>query len=89
MPKENEIIDPLKIERSTVTKLVITGAPRLDRITVLIEDFGRRDCPTGSNPSDQTDQVRLIGSSVCPDEAEALVRANAADIIELYQRLAA
>jgi len=37
----------------------------------------------------KTDQVRLIGNSVCPDEAEALVRANAADIIDLYQRLAA
>lgn len=31
----------------------------------------------------KTDQVRLIGNSVCPDEAEALVSANAADIIEL------
>jgi DNA (cytosine-5)-methyltransferase 1 len=37
----------------------------------------------------KTDQVRLIGNSVCPDEAEALVSANAADIIALYQRLAA
>jgi len=37
----------------------------------------------------KTDQVRLIGNSVCPDEAEALVAANAADIIELYQRLTA
>ncbi|MHC8366261.1 DNA cytosine methyltransferase [Pseudomonas sp. ZT5P21] len=37
----------------------------------------------------KTDQVRLIGNSVCPDEAEALVSANAADIIELYLRLAA
>jgi DNA (cytosine-5)-methyltransferase 1 len=37
----------------------------------------------------KTDQVRLIGNSVCPDEAEALVRANASDIIELYKRLAA
>ncbi|MCA4964687.1 DNA cytosine methyltransferase [Pseudomonas sp. Y24-6] len=37
----------------------------------------------------KTDQVRLIGNSVCPDEAEALFRANAADIIDLYQRLAA
>ena len=37
----------------------------------------------------KTDQVRLIGNSVCPDEAEALVSANAADIIELYQQLAA
>lgn len=37
----------------------------------------------------KVDQVRLIGNSVCPDEAEALVAANAADIIKLYQRLAA
>ena len=37
----------------------------------------------------KVDQVRLIGNSVCPDEAEALVAANAADIIELYRRLAA
>lgn len=37
----------------------------------------------------KTDQVRLIGNSVCPDEAEALVSANAADIIELYLKLAA
>ena len=37
----------------------------------------------------KTDQVRLIGNSVCPDEAEALVSSNAADIIELYRRLAA
>jgi len=37
----------------------------------------------------KTDQVRLIGNSLCPDEAEALVSSNAADIIELYQRLAA
>ncbi|QJI32729.1 DNA cytosine methyltransferase [Pseudomonas sp. ADAK18] len=40
-------------------------------------------------PINKTNQVRLIGNSVCPDEAEALVRANAADIIKLYQRLAA
>jgi hypothetical protein len=33
--------------------------------------------------------VRLIGNSVCPDEAEDLVATNASDIIELYQRLAA
>ncbi len=37
----------------------------------------------------KTDQVRLIGNSVCPDEAEALVRANAADLIALYMKLAA
>ncbi|MEE5162220.1 DNA cytosine methyltransferase [Pseudomonas alliivorans] len=37
----------------------------------------------------KTDQVRLIGNSVCPDEAEAIVAANAADLIEMYRRLAA
>ncbi|CRN01193.1 hypothetical protein [Pseudomonas sp. 34 E 7] len=50
------------------------------------------DSVTGAEqwlPINKTNQVRLIGNSVCPDEAEALVRANAADIIELYQRLAA
>jgi site-specific DNA-cytosine methylase len=31
----------------------------------------------------KTDQVRLIGNSVCPDEAEALVNANFADIIDV------
>ncbi|VVM52231.1 hypothetical protein PS663_00849 [Pseudomonas fluorescens] len=50
------------------------------------------DLATGAEqwlPINKTNQVRLIGNSVCPDEAEALVRANAAEIIELYQRLAA
>ncbi|WP_044872007.1 DNA cytosine methyltransferase [Pseudomonas sp. LFM046] len=36
-----------------------------------------------------TDQIKLIGNSVCPDEAEDLIAANAADIIDLYQRMAA
>ncbi|MCY1291008.1 DNA (cytosine-5-)-methyltransferase [compost metagenome] len=36
-----------------------------------------------------TDQIKLIGNSVCPDEAEDLIAANAADIIDLYQRIAA
>ena len=40
-------------------------------------------------PINKTDQVRLIGNSVCPDEAEALVSANAAPLIEMYRRLAA
>jgi len=30
MPTENKPAEPLKVERSTVTKLVITGAPRGD-----------------------------------------------------------
>lgn len=37
----------------------------------------------------KTDQVKLLGNSVCKDEARALVAANASDLIELYQRLAA
>jgi len=37
----------------------------------------------------KTEGVRLIGNSVCPDEAEGLVSANAADLIEMYRRLAA
>ncbi len=40
MPTENKPTKPLKVERSMVTKLVITGAPRLDTITVFLEDFG-------------------------------------------------
>ncbi|AMR66729.1 DNA cytosine methyltransferase [Aquipseudomonas alcaligenes] len=36
-----------------------------------------------------TDQIRLIGNSVCPDEAEDLIAANAADLIDLYSREAA
>lgn len=59
MPTENKIAEPLKVERSTVTKLVITGAPRLDPITVFLEDFGRRDCPTESNPNYQTAQGKI------------------------------
>ena len=54
MNTQNKIAEPVKVERSTVTKLVITGAPRLDQITVFLEDFGRRDCPTESDPNYQT-----------------------------------
>lgn len=35
----------------------------------------------------KTDQVRLIGNSVCPDVAEALIRANVADLNSLYERI--
>ena len=59
MPTESKPAEPLKVERSTVTKLVITGAPRLDPITVFLEDFGRRDCPTESNPNYQTAQGKI------------------------------
>lgn len=40
-------------------------------------------------PISKTDQVRLIGNSVCPDVAEAEVRADLADLIDLYARQAA
>lgn len=39
MPTVTPIVEPLQVELSTVTKLVITGAPRLDPITVFLEDF--------------------------------------------------
>lgn len=39
MPTENRIAEPLKVEHSTVTKLVISGAPNLDPITVFLEDL--------------------------------------------------
>lgn len=42
MPTENKIAEPFQIERSTVTKLVITGAARLDPITVFLEDLAPR-----------------------------------------------
>lgn len=40
-------------------------------------------------PIKNTDQIRLIGNSVCPDEAEDLIAANAKDLIDLYQQEAA
>lgn len=40
-------------------------------------------------PIKNTDQIRLIGNSVCPDEAEDLISANAKDLIDLYQQEAA
>lgn len=40
-------------------------------------------------PITKTDQVRLIGNSVCPDVAEALIRANAAELINTYARFVA
>lgn len=39
MPTGNKTAEPLKVERSKVTKLVITGAPSLDPITVFLEDL--------------------------------------------------
>lgn len=40
-------------------------------------------------PISKTDQVRLIGNSVCPDLAEAEVANDLCDLIELYQQAAA
>jgi len=59
MPTENKVDAPLQVERSTVTKLVITGAVRLDAITVFLEDFGRRDCPIESDQNYQTAQGKI------------------------------
>jgi DNA (cytosine-5)-methyltransferase 1 len=39
-------------------------------------------------PISKTDQVRLIGNSVCPDMAEAEVANDLADLIQLYARAA-
>lgn len=39
MPTENKPKAPLQVERSTVAKLVISGAPNLDPITVFLEDL--------------------------------------------------
>ncbi|VVM55864.1 hypothetical protein PS684_00163 [Pseudomonas fluorescens] len=39
MPTENKPAEPLKVESSTVTKLVITGAQNLDPVTVFLEDL--------------------------------------------------
>ena len=39
MPTENKVAAPLKVERSTVTKLVIIGAQNLDPITVFLEEL--------------------------------------------------
>lgn len=36
-------------------------------------------------PVTKTDQVRLIGNSVCPDVAEALAKANLAELIDFYE----
>lgn len=59
MPIENKPAEPMKVERSTVKKLVIAGAPLLDTITVFLEDFGRRDCPIESDPNYQTAQSKI------------------------------
>ncbi|WP_454869564.1 hypothetical protein [Pseudomonas putida] len=49
----------MNVETSTVTKVVISDVPRLDPITVFLEDFGRRDCPTDQDPKYQTAQGKI------------------------------
>lgn len=39
MPTHNQIAAPIQVERSTVMKLVITGVPNLEPITVFLEDL--------------------------------------------------
>lgn len=57
----------------------------IDRGLFLDEESGQLYWKGISN----VDQVKLLGNSVCPDEARELVAANASELIELYQRLAA
>lgn len=46
--------------------------------------------PTGEwRPTTKTDQVRLIGNSVCPPVAAAIARANLADLVATYRSAAA
>lgn len=46
--------------------------------------------PAGEwRPTTKTDQVRLIGNSVCPPVAAAIARANLADLVAAYRRAAA
>lgn len=55
-------------------------------------EFGLFELDDGTlerRPITKTAQVRLIGNSVCPPVARALARANAADLINLYRRIAA
>lgn len=49
----------MKVESSTVKKLVISEVERLDPVTVFLEDFGRRDCPTDTDPNYQTAQGKI------------------------------
>lgn len=39
MPTDNQIAAPIQVKRWSVTKLVITGVPNLDPITVFLEDL--------------------------------------------------
>ncbi|WP_240325764.1 hypothetical protein [Pseudomonas syringae] len=49
----------MKIEKSTVTKLVISDVPCLYPITVSLEDFGRRDSPIEGNRGYQSAQGKI------------------------------
>lgn len=44
----------MKVETSTVTKIVISDVPRLDPITVFLEDYGLRDCGHEKDPNYKT-----------------------------------
>ncbi len=49
----------LQIERSVVTKLVITGAFRLDPVTVFLEDLGSRSVPLEGKPDYKTGEGKI------------------------------
>ncbi|WP_375738026.1 hypothetical protein [Pseudomonas boanensis] len=48
MPEENQ---SMKVESTMVTKLTITGADRLDPVSVFLEDFGGRTIALEHNPN--------------------------------------
>ena len=49
----------MKVETSTVTKIVISDVPRLDPITVFLEDYGLRDCGYADNPNYKTGSGKI------------------------------
>lgn len=57
----------MKIEASTVTKLVISEVERLDAVTVFVEDFGFRACPRKEDPDYKTGMGNI--TIKCYDES--------------------
>lgn len=85
---EHALVDfTLRMLKAPELKLAQGFSPDyiLDRGLFENEETGQLEWRSIKN----TDQIRLIGNSVCPDEAEDLIAANAKDLIDLYQQEAA
>lgn len=85
---EHALVDfTLRMLKAPELKLAQGFSPDyiLDRGLFKNEETGQLEW----RPIKNTDQIRLIGNSVCPDEAEDLIAANAKDLIDLYQQEAA